>query len=182
MARQYLHTMFTEETRRLQTVDGSRHAYARMEADDALADVLGPGELAFIAARDSFYMATVNADGWPYIQHRGGEPGFLRHLSGNRLAFLDFRGNRQHVSEANLTVDDRVSLFLMDYPAQRRLKILGHASMVTAGDDMEMPLAMHGSLGGIVERVCLIDVVGFDWNCPQHITPRYTLKEFARAV
>lgn len=184
MARNYVHTLFTSDVRALQQADGSREAYARMEAGaDGAPDLLGDKELGFIAARDSFYLASVTSEGWPYVQHRGGPAGFLKRIGPNRLGWADYRGNRQHVSTANLLADPRVSLFLMDYPGRRRLKLLGRASIVMAQQDPALVARLHdpGSKA-VAERAYLIDVVGFDWNCPQHITPRFTEAEINSAV
>jgi len=146
-------------------------------------DPLGEREAAFIAARDSFYMATVGESGWPYVQHRGGAPGFLRVLSPRRLAFADYEGNHQMVSTGNLAANDRVPLLLMDYPHRRRLKILGHARVEDARDVPELARQVAGAApDGEVERVFVIDVVSFDWNCPQHITPRFTAAEVEALV
>jgi predicted pyridoxine 5'-phosphate oxidase superfamily flavin-nucleotide-binding protein len=146
-------------------------------------DPLGEDELQFIAARDSFYLATVNEAGWPYVQHRGGPPGFLRVLGPNSLGFADYRGNRQLISTGNVAANDRVSLFLMDYPNQTRLKILGHLQVEDARAHPERvrQLTVPGEAAA-VERLFLIDVVAFDWNCPQHITPRFTAAEVATAT
>ena len=131
--------------------------------------------------RDTFYMATVNADGWPYVQHRGGPAGFLRVLGPKCLAYADFRGNKQMISVGNVTTNERVSLILMDYPNRRRLKILGHLRVQDAGDVASEELAEVDLPGykARIERVMYIDVVAFDWNCPQHITRRFTEAEFA---
>ncbi len=139
-------------------------------------DSLTGDEVAFIASRDSFYLATTNADGWPYIQHRGGATGFLKVLGPHLLGFADLKGNRQLLSVGNLDGNDRVALFLMDYPHRTRLKILGHARVLDARAHPELadqisPAAEHRRL---TERLFLIDLVGFDWNCPQYITPRYS--------
>jgi uncharacterized protein len=184
MARNYIRTLFTPEVRALQEADGSRANYARMEAGGVDApDLLGEAELEFIAARDGFYLASVTSEGWPYIQHRGGPPGFLRSLPGNRLGFADYRGNRQHVSTANLSTEPRVSLFLMDYASQRRLKLLGQARVVTAGEEPALVAQlMPDGYKAAPERAYLIDVVGFDWNCPQHITPRFSAAEVKHGV
>lgn len=184
MAQNYLHTLFSDGARALQAEDGSRATYARMESSaDGTPDPLGEKEAEFIAARDSFYMASVTDAGWPYVQHRGGPVGFLKTLPGNVLGFADYRGNRQHVSTANLGSDPRVALFVMDYPNRRRLKLLGRARIVAAADD---PALLAGLVGegykAVPERAYLIDVVGFDWNCPQHITPRFSEAEIAAAI
>ena len=180
MAETFLHTMFGAGARALQEAAGSRASYARMEAHAGEVDLLTAREADFIAARDSFYMASVSEDGWPYVQHRGGPLGFLQRVAGNRIGFADYRGNRQYLSTANLAADDRVSLFLMDYPNRRRLKLLGHAH--ASDDPAEVAALMVPGYAAEPERAFLIDVVGFDWNCPQHITPRFTEAEVQRGV
>jgi uncharacterized protein len=146
-------------------------------------DPLDEDEIGFIRERDSFYMATVSPTGWPYVQHRGGAPGFLRVLDPSRLAFADYRGNRQMISTGHVAADDRVSLFLMDYPQRLRLKILGRATVLDAREhpDQVEALAEPG-VRRITERLFLIDVVSFDWNCPKYITPRYTAAEVEASV
>jgi uncharacterized protein len=183
MAGNYLRTLFGETARALQEADGSRASFARMEGTGEGPDLLGEAEAAFIAERDSFYVASVTADGWPYVQHRGGPPGFLMALEGNRIGFADYRGNRQYISTANLFSNDRVSLFLMDYGAKRRLKLIGHAIVIPRADD---PVLVEGlkpsGYAAVAERAYVIDVVGFDWNCPQHITPRFTEAEIKAGI
>lgn len=184
MARNYVHTLFSDAARAAQAADGSREAYARMEdGADGLPDLLTAKEGEFIAARDSFYLASVTPDGWPYVQHRGGSAGFLKLLEGNRLGFADYRGNRQHVTTTNFAAEPRCSLFLMDYPNRRRLKILGRGSVVTADQDPALLASlMPPGYRALGERAYLIDVIGFDWNCPQHITPRFTEQELAASM
>ncbi|MEL6209103.1 MAG: pyridoxamine 5'-phosphate oxidase family protein [Pseudomonadota bacterium] len=176
MAHAYAEIAFTPAVRAEQERLGSRAMYARSEGGDPFNDVLSEAETAFIATRDSFYLGSVSETGWPYIQHRGGPVGFLKVLGPRQLGFADFRGNRQYVTLGNLKGDDRVSLFLMDYARRGRLKIFGHAR---ATDDPAIleKLALPGYRAK-VERGMLIDVEGFDWNCPQHITERFTLAEF----
>jgi hypothetical protein len=141
-------------------------------------DPLTEDEQNFIAARDSFYMATVTETGWPYVQHRGGKPGFLHVINPSTLAFADYKGNRQMISPGNLTMNDRVALFLMDYPQRTRLKILGHARVEDARLHPEhIAQLAEAKARRIVERLFFIDVVSFDWNCPKYITPRYTAAE-----
>jgi len=147
------------------------------------ADALTEEEKTFIQARDSFYLSTVGETGWPYIQHRGGSTGFLRVLGPHTLGFADYRGNRQLISTGNIAAGSRVALFLMDYPRQTRLKVLGHARV----EDARTSAAWLEQLAeperrNVVERLFLIDVVAFDWNCPQHITPRYTLAELEHLI
>lgn len=184
MAQNYVHTLFTDDARALQEADGSRAAYARMEEGaTGEPDAISDKEAEFITARDSFYLASVTSEGWPYMQHRGGPAGFLKVLPGNRLGFADYRGNRQHVSTSNLLSEPRISLFLMDYPNRRRLKILGRARIVTVREDPALVASlMPEGYKAVAERAYVIDVVGFDWNCPQHITPRFTEAEIAAAI
>ena len=179
--KQFGEIAFTDTVKAEQARHGSRETYAGMVARPA-PDGLSDAEAAFIAARDSFYMATVSEDGWPYVQHRGGPAGFLKILSPTQLGFADYRGNRQYVSVGNLQTDKRVSLFLMDYPNKRRLKLLGHATAIDAADnpDLAAKLAIEGQ--GNVERLFTIEIDAFDWNCPQFITPRYTTPELAESL
>jgi hypothetical protein len=143
---------------------------------------LGAEERAFIAARDSFYLASVTEDGWPYVQHRGGPRGFLRVIDDAQLAFGDYPGNRQLISAGNVRARQRVSFFLMDYPARERLKILGEARVLTPAEAGPLADLLAHPAGVALERVFLIDVVGFDWNCSQYITPRFTADEVEEAV
>ena len=183
MGHQFSRIVFTPKVRALQEVDGSRAGYAKNDLGEPHHDRLGEREAAFIGRRDSVYMATVTETGWPYIQHRGGPAGFLRVLDEKTIAFADFRGNRQFVSVGNLANNDRVALFLMDYAHQARLKILGHALTIELKDDpaLAAKLALPGYRAK-PERAVLITVDGFDWNCPQHITQRFTLADVEDAV
>ena len=139
---------------------------------------LGHREREFIAARNSFYLATVSATGWPHVQHRGGPAGFLRVLDASTLAFADYSGNRQYVSVGNLAANDRVALILVDYPQQRRLKILAQVEVIDrAAVDAELSEKMQ-PLGADVERILRLRIAAFDWNCSRHITPRYTAAEW----
>ncbi len=183
MGHRFLEIASTPAVKAAQTANGSRAAYSRHEGGDAHHDRLGPGEAAFIAARDSFYMATASADGWPYIQHRGGPVGFLKVLDERTLGFADFRGNRQYISVGNASENDRVSLFLMDYPNQRRLKLLGRVQTVELAADTALAaqLATPG-YKAVAERGLIVRVEAFDWNCPQHITPRFSPAELDEAL
>jgi predicted pyridoxine 5'-phosphate oxidase superfamily flavin-nucleotide-binding protein len=147
-------------------------------------DAFTADEAAFIASRDSFYLATTNSDSWPYIQHRGGPAGFLKILGPHLLGFADFKGNRQLLSTGNLDDNDRAALFLMDYPRRERLKVLGHARVLDARENTVLADALSPApeLREKIERLFLIDVVSYDWNCPQYITPRYTAAEVANLV
>ncbi len=166
--------------------EAQKHYYGAAEPEahaKTPPDELTSEEVDFIQARDSFYMATINADGWPYIQHRGGLPGFLRVLDSQQLAFADCRGNRQLLSTGNLATNDRVALFLMDYPQRIRLKILGHARVEDARQHPELVQQLaEPEAHRIVERLFFIKVVAFDWNCPKYITPRYTAAEVEEIV
>ncbi len=178
MGHRYAEIAFTQTVKRLQAEDGSRAAYARLEADAEPANHLfGPVETAFVQARDSLYMATVGETGWPYLQHRGGPAGFVRVLDAGTLGFADFRGNRQHISAGNLQGDPRVSLFFMDYPNRRRLKVLGRAETVDPADTALLDALALPDYRARVERGLLIRIEAFDWNCPQHITPRFSPAE-----
>jgi hypothetical protein len=146
-------------------------------------DALTDDEAQFIQSCDSFYLATVSETGWPYVQHRGGKPGFLHVASPTQLAFADYKGNRQMLSAGNLMGNDRVCIFLMDYPRRTRLKILGHSRVVDAREHPELVAQfVEAETRGIVERIFLIDVVSYDWNCPKYITPRYTAAEVEEAI
>jgi uncharacterized protein len=183
MGHRFAELAFTPAVKAAQVREGSRDAYRKLEEGEPHHDRLGPAEAAFLAARDSFYLASVGETGWPYVQHRGGPPGFLKVLDERTIGFADFRGNRQHVSVGNLGGDDRVSLILVDYPNRRRLKILGRARV--AEPDREPETVARLEVPGYrakVERGILVAVEAFDWNCPQHITPRYTAAEVAEAV
>jgi predicted pyridoxine 5'-phosphate oxidase superfamily flavin-nucleotide-binding protein len=167
---------FTPAVKAVQTEMGSRAAYARMERGQGTTDVLGEDEASFLAERDSFYMASVGESGWPYIQHRGGAKGFVRVLDEHTLAFADRRGNRQYVSVGNVAADERVALIFVDYPHRARLKVLARARTVTRGEDAELFARIVGE-DTTTERVFILRVAGIDWNCPRHITPRFTEDE-----
>lgn len=180
MAQGYLDTLVTPAVAQTQAY---YYGHAMATGGAVSTDPLGENERGFIASRDSFYMATMSENGWPYIQHRGGRRGFLRVVSPTQLAFADYRGNRQMLSAGNLAKTDRVSLFLMDYPQRTRLKILGRARVEDAREHPELVAQFADAVDrGRVERVFLIDVVSFDWNCPKYITPRFTADEVAEAI
>jgi len=143
---------------------------------------LTENETAFIESRDSFYMASVSETDWPYIQHRGGPRGFVKVLDAKRIGFLDYRGNRQYISVGNIRKNDRVSLFFMDYPQKIRLKMLGHARTATVQEANELGLSVAAGYRAHPERAFVIHVEGYDWNCPQHITERYSADEIETMV
>jgi predicted pyridoxine 5'-phosphate oxidase superfamily flavin-nucleotide-binding protein len=188
MLHRWLQLASTPAVRAARDRYGSAAPYARLDGtlgEDGPVnhDRLGEEEAAFIAARDGFYLASVSETGWPYVQYRGGPAGFLRVLDERTLGFADFRGNRQYVTTGNVAGDDRVSLILMDYAHRRRLKIFGRLRMIEAGQDEDLAarLAMPG-YAGVIERAALIRLEAFDWNCPQHITPRFTEAEIEQAL
>ena len=178
MPRKYPQIVFTESVKAAQEHNGARATGEKVEAWDIDDEHLSDTETAFLAERDSFYMATVNEDGWPYVQFRGGPKGFLKVLDEKTLGYADFRGNRQYISTGNLRANDRVALFFMDYPHQRRLKLLAHTEVFDASERPDLlPALEDPDYRARIERVVLFHVVAFDWNCPQHITPRFTLEE-----
>lgn len=183
MPHQFFEIAFTPTVKSVQAELGSRSAYARMDGwPDAANQKLTEAEAAFIAARSSLYMATVSETGWPYIQHRGGPTGFVRVLDDSTIGFADFRGNRQYVSVGNLMTDDRVSLFFMDYPNKTRLKMFGRARLIGVDEQAVLSRLEMPDYRARIERGFVITVEGFDWNCPQHITERYTLEELRAAT
>ncbi len=173
---------FTETVKAIQERKGSRKGYARMEDKGGWADRVTDDLAAFIAARDSFYMATATADGQPYIQHRGGKAGFLKVLDDKTLAFADFSGNRQYLTQGNLEDNPKAFLFLMDYANRRRIKIWGTARMVEDDAELIRRLTDADYVEGTPERAVLFEIAAWDVNCPQHITPRFTEADVARAV
>ncbi len=182
MAYGFLDIMTTPGVKAAQLANGSRGMWEGLTQDRRF-DRFTDSEAAFIGARDSFYMASVSESGWPYIQHRGGPVGFLKLLDDKTLGFADFRGNRQYISLGNIASDDHVALILVDYPHRARLKILAH---MTAHDLKAEPalanrLALPGYKGR-PERAFTLRLETFDWNCPQHITPRFTQSEVEAAV
>jgi uncharacterized protein len=184
MGRRFAERAFTPLVKEQQQKHGSRYLYERAERSNDAGDRLGEFEVEFIKERDGFYMASTSETGWPYIQHRGGAKGFLRVLDDHTLGFADLRGNKQYISMGNLQHDNRVALFLMDYAHQLRLKILGRAE-VHEGDEPAqklMPDLIVPEEKTPSERAVLIHVEAFDWNCPQHITPRYTIEELEASL
>jgi len=183
MSRAFSDIAFTPTVRELQTRMGSRKNYAALDRSSDRRDRLTDKEIAFISARDSFYQATVSETGWPYVQFRGGPAGFLKVRNDKTLAYADFRGNVQYISVGNLLTNERISIILMDYPNQRRLKLLGRVRLVQAGEDPQLMQELHHpDYSATVERAFVITIEGYDWNCPQHITPRFTEAEVTAAV
>ena len=180
MAVAFTKIAFTPAVKAAQSRYGSRANYVQLECAGDSGAELGVQEIEFIQTRDSFYQATVSETGWPYVQNRGGPAGFLQVLDAKTLAYADFRGNRQYVSVGNINADGRMALILMDYPNRLRLKVWGRAKVIDANNDpdliarLEMP-----AYRARVERAVVIAVEAYDWNCPQHITPRFTEAEIA---
>jgi predicted pyridoxine 5'-phosphate oxidase superfamily flavin-nucleotide-binding protein len=184
MTHRFADIAFTDAVKAAQARNGSRAQNERMAERAGPNDALGAREAEFVAARDSFYLATVGESGWPYVQHRGGPPGFLKVIDPHTLAFADFGGNRQFVSVGNVAANDRVALFMVDYAHQVRLKLLGRMQMYDLGEappeivfEVELP-----GYAARIERVAVIEVAAYDWNCPQHITVRFTAAEVSAAM
>ena len=177
--------MFTKSVKHAQEHYGTRKNYARMEANTSPGEFEGLGDLEkdFIESRDGFYMATVNEEDQPYIQFRGGPTGFLKVLDDKTLGYADFRGNLQYISVGNLAVNDRAALFLMDYVHQRRLKILARIEVKDAAEtpDLIEKLRMP-DYKATIERAMTLHVEAFDWNCPQHITQRFTIDAIKQSM
>ncbi|SRR6266851_9999977 len=183
MANSFGSLVFTPVIKALQERYGSRRQYAKLEESGVSRDRLGPQESAFIAERDSFYMASIGETGWPYVQHRGGPKGILKVIDESTIAFADFRGNKQYISTGNLTKDNRVALIMVDYPDQARLKILGHAEIFEGAQAREwIERLREPNYKASVERVFVVRIDAFDWNCPQHITPRFTEEQIQEAL
>ena len=182
MGNEFGEIAFTPSVKAMQEKLGSRKAYAALEVGEHHNSELGSDESNFIVARDSFYMATVSETNWPYVQHRGGPAGFVKVLDARTLGFADYRGNRQYVSVGNLLKNDRVSLFFMDYPHRTRLKLLGHAELIGTERTAVLKSLSVSQYKAKVERGILIHVAAYDWNCPQHITPRFTEEEVETAI
>jgi predicted pyridoxine 5'-phosphate oxidase superfamily flavin-nucleotide-binding protein len=173
----YSKIAFTDAVKGLQEHYGSRASYGRME-EHRYTDGLTESEMEFIAHQDNFYMATVSESGFPYIQFRGGPKGFLKVLDHKTLGFIDFGGNKQYISVGNLATNNKVSLFLLDQAAKARLKIFAEASVVSIEDNSELFDKLDlDDYKFKPERIILLKVKAYDWNCPQHITSRYTLEE-----
>ncbi len=182
MSHGFLDVAVTPSVRAAQVKMGVDHIWEAMKGQ-RYSDRFSEDEKTFIADRDSFYIATISEIGWPYIQHRGGAPGFLKVVDDRTLAFGDFRGNRQYISTGNLAANDRSCIFLMDYPRRMRLKI--YARVETLALESDPSLTKLQTVSGYrarMERVFRLRLEAFDWNCPQHITPRFTENEIAEAV
>jgi predicted pyridoxine 5'-phosphate oxidase superfamily flavin-nucleotide-binding protein len=174
---------FTPLVKMLQERHGSRRQYERVERASPSLPQFGPMEIEFVASRDSAYWATTGSTGWPYVQHRGGPKGFLKVIDDRTLALADYGGNKQYISAGNLLSDNRVAIIMVDYPQQARLKILGRVDVLEGEPAREwIERVRTPGYKAAIERVFVIHVEAFDWNCPRHITPRYTAEEIQEAV
>ena len=182
MADRFMHEVLTPAV--LQAQDTYYNDTYDTEETAPSPDELRPQEVDFIESRDSFYMGTVTENGWPYVQHRGGPPGFFKALGPREIAFADYRGNRQLLSAGSLAVNKRVSLFLIDYPSRKRLKMLGEAEVLDAKKHPELAtkLTPPGGHGSAPERIFRIKILSYDWNCPKFITPRFTKSQIQEVV
>lgn len=181
MAKNFASIAFTPAVKEIQERLGSRKSYARLE-QETYVDGLTENEIDFISQRDSFYMASYGANNFPYIQHRGGPAGFLKVLDAKRLGFIDFKGNMQYISVGNIATNNNVAIIMVDYPARARLKIYATAEIVELKDDPELYEQLDlKSYKFRPERMMVFNIEAYDWNCPQHITPRYTLAEIESA-
>jgi predicted pyridoxine 5'-phosphate oxidase superfamily flavin-nucleotide-binding protein len=173
---------FTDSVKEAQERYGSRATYARMETSGDHY-VLTEREVPFIESRDSFFIATVGENGWPYVQFRGGPKGFLKVIDETTLGMADFRGNRQYISVGNINSTRKASLFLIDYPSQKRLKIWAESELVDAGENPELLEKLQvPDYTAVIERLITFKIQAYDWNCPQHITPRFTAEEIKRGM
>ncbi|MCA8884940.1 MAG: pyridoxamine 5'-phosphate oxidase family protein [Rhodobacteraceae bacterium] len=172
---------FTDAVRQVQAEEGSAALWARHQGGPVTHDRLGRDEAAFLAERDSFYLASVSETGWPYMQHRGGPAGFVRVLDPARIGWAEFAGNRQYITTGNLRGNDRVSLFFMDYARKGRLKLFGRAR-VLAPDDPALAALVPDGTKARVQRGLIVQIEGFEWNCPQHIPDRYSMENVQAAM
>ena len=181
MAKNFAEIAFTESVKKLQEKSGSRQSYERMEKFNVI-DGLTNREILFIKNRDSLYLATIGVKEFPYIQHRGGPKGFLKVLDSKRIGFIDFVGNKQYVSVGNMATNNNVSLIMVDYPTRTRLKIFAKAEVVELKDNTELYEQLNlEDYKFRPERIMIFNIEAYDWNCPQHIIPRYTVDEINEA-
>jgi predicted pyridoxine 5'-phosphate oxidase superfamily flavin-nucleotide-binding protein len=177
MAKNYASLAFTTAVKEMQEKMGSRASYARLEKSTYV-DGLTENEIDFISKRDSFYMATISENGYPYIQHRGGPKGFVKVLDSKRLGVIDFKGNCQYISVGNMATHNNIALIMVDYPSRARLKMFAKAAIIELKEDSDLYKSLD--LEGYKfrpERMMIFNVEAYDWNCPQHITPRYTVED-----
>jgi predicted pyridoxine 5'-phosphate oxidase superfamily flavin-nucleotide-binding protein len=181
MAKNFAQIAFTEEVKKLQEINGSRRSYERMEKYNVV-DGLTVNEISFIKNRDSFYLASIGVTKFPYIQHRGGPKGFLKILDNKKIGFIDFSGNRQYVSVGNIVTNNNISLIMIDYPTKTRLKIFAKAEVIELKDNPELYDQLDlKEYKFRPERMIVFNIEAYDWNCPQHIIPRYTVEDINEA-
>lgn len=177
----YSQLAFSDATKALQKEFGSRDAYEKIEKYHVV-DGLSDNEIRFIENQDHFYMATLGDNGYPYIQHRGGPKGFVRVLDDHTLAFVDFSGNKQYISAGNIETNPNAALIMISYPHRARLKLFAKVRVVQLADEPELFAQINpGDYNHRPERMIVVDVQAYDWNCPQHITPRFTTAEIEQA-
>ena len=183
MAKHFMEFAFNDSVRKVQEKYGTRAPYQKMESKTDFRNKLTWQEKSYIKSRDSFYMSSVGENGWPYMQFRGGPKGFLKVIDENTIGFADFRGNGQYISTGNLNATKKTMLFLMDYTQQQRLKIWAEAEVLHAADHPELVEKFQmPDYEATVERIITFKDHAFDWNCPQHITPRYTKEEIQKGM
>lgn len=182
MAKNFGEIAFSDAAKKLQEKYGSRNNYARMEKFSVI-DGLTDGEISFIENQHSFYIASTGSNGFPYIQHRGGPKGFLKVLDSKRIGFIDFSGNKQYVSVGNIATNSKVALIMIDYPQKARLKLYAKATIVALNEDPELyELLDLAAYKYKPERMLILNIEAYDWNCPQHIIPKYTISEIEAAL
>lgn len=182
MAKNFAEIAFTDAVKKLQEQHGSRKGYERMEKSN-IVDGLSKNEIGFIEDRDSFYLASIGVKNFPYIQHRGGPKGFVKVIDKHTIGFLDFSGNKQYISIGNFATNNNVALIMMDYPARARLKIFAKAEIVELNENPELLTSLElGEYKYRPERMMVFHIEAYDWNCPQHIVPRFTVDEIQSAL
>jgi len=182
MNKNFTKLAFTDSVKKVQEKYGTRKSYARMEEGGDQHE-LTQREIQYIQSRDSFYMATVGENGWPYVQFRGGPKGFLKIMDNTTIGYADFRGNRQYISVGNINSSQKAALILMDYPSQSRLKIWAESEVIdTAEDSALLKKLGDQNYEAKIERLIIFNIKAYDWNCSQHITPRYTTEEIAGEI
>jgi len=183
MAKHFMEFAFNDSVRKVQEKYGTRAAYQKMESRSEFRNKLTWQEKGYIKTRDSFYLSSVGENGWPYMQFRGGPKGFLKVIDDNVLAYADFKGNGQYISTGNINATEKTVLFLMDYTQQQRLKIWAEAEVLHADDHPKLlEKVKMPDYSATIERIFVFKVQAFDWNCPQHITPRYTKEEIEKGM
>ncbi len=183
MKQNFTNYAFTDSVRKAQEKYGSREGYQRIEENGPDQSQLFQREIQFIQGRDSFYLSSVGENGWPYVQFRGGPKGFLKVIDQKTLGYADFRGNMQYISTGNINATKKVALILLDYPTRTRLKVWAEAEILDPAEHPELAEKLvDGNYRAKVERLVIFHLKTFDWNCPQHITPKYTLEEFSNLI